>query len=276
MTNRFASFVVIVLALGGLSLQAQRPAPAPNPSGPNNPAAPTSPAGSGGLNRREPVVPTGPAPHLPDGTIDLSGVWQGGGPVGDLAQGLAPGETIPLLPDAKKLMDSRQSKDDPEANCLPTGVPRFAPYPWRIIQHPTHKKATHLFFLFEGNIHSYRQIFMDGRKHPADPDPTWYGHSIGWYEGDTLVIDTIGFNDRFWFDFRGHPHTEKLHTIERWTRKDLGTLVSEVTINDPGAYSKPFTVRFTARLRPNEELMEYICQENEQDAKHIKGPAGVP
>jgi hypothetical protein len=257
----------------GLIAHAQQPTPTPNA---NNPAAPTSPAGSGGQTRQQPPVPTGPAPHLPDGTIDLSGVWQGGGPVGDLAQGLAPGETIPLTPEAKKIMEGRQSKDDPEANCLPTGVPRFAPYPWRIIQTPTHKKATHIYFLFEGNIHSYRQVFMDGRKHPADPDPTWYGHSIGWYEGDTLIIDTVGFNDKFWFDFRGHPHTEKLHTIERWTRKDLGTLVNEVTIDDPGAYTKPFTLKFTARLRPNEELMEYICQENEQDSKHIQGPARNP
>src|SRR3989442_8015742 len=206
------------------------------------------------------------------GKVDFSGIWNADRKfIYDINQALKPGDTLPLQPWALKVTLERKSKDDPEANCLPTGVPRVAPYPYGILQ-----TATHLFFLFEGNIHSYRQIFMDGRKHPADPDPTWYGHSIGWYEGDTLVIDTIGFNDRFWFDFRGHPHTEKLHTLERWTRKDLGTLVSEVTINDPGAYSKPFTVRFTARLRPDEERMEYICQENEQDAKHIKGPGGVP
>jgi hypothetical protein len=233
------------------------------------PPAATSPAGSGGL-ARNPSVAAKPAPKLPNGTPDLSGVWNGGGPVGDLAQGLAKGETIPLLPEAKKIMEARQSKDDPEANCLPTGVPRIAPYPWRIVQTPTH-----IFFLFEGNIHSYRQIFMNG-KHPADPDPTWYGHSIGKWEGDTLVVDTVGYNDKFWFDFRGHPHTEKLHTIERYTRKDFGTLVNQVTIDDPGAYSRPFTLTFTAKLRPNEELMEYICQENNQDVHHIQGPAGTP
>jgi hypothetical protein len=274
-----SSVIAVTVSVMALAAQ-QRPSPGPETTtGGNTPAAPTSPAGSGGLTTgrgRGPAAPQGPTPHLPDGTVDLSGVWQGGGPTGDLAQGLPKGETIPLTPDAKKLMESRLSGDDPEANCLPTGVPRFAPYPWRIIQTPTHKKATHIFFLFEGNIHSYRQIFMDGRKHPDDPDPTWYGHSIGRYEGDTLVIDTVGFNDKFWFDFRGHPHTEKLHTIERWTRKDLGTLVSEITIDDPGAYTKPFTVSFTARLRPNEELMEYICQVNEQDAKHIQGPARLP
>jgi hypothetical protein len=235
----------------------------------NAPAAATSPAGSGGL-RRGPQVPKGPTPRLADGHPDFSGVWNGGGPVGDLTQGLAKGEKIPLLPEAEALMKSRDSKDDPEANCLPTGVPRIAPYPWRIVQTPTH-----VFFLFEGNIHSYRQIFMNG-KHPEDPDPTWYGHSTAKWDGDTLVVDTVGFNDKFWFDFRGHPHTEKLHTIERYTRTDFGTLQNDVTIDDPGAYSKPFTLHFTARLRPGEELMEYICQENNQDVNHIKGKAGTP
>jgi hypothetical protein len=215
------------------------------------PPASTSPAGSGGL-ARDATAPNRPVPKLPDGKPDLSGVWSGGGPVGDLAQGLAKGETIPLLPGAKTLMEARQSKDDPEANCLPTGVPRIAPYPWRIVQTPTH-----VFFLFEGNIHSFRQIFMNG-KHPDDPDPTWYGHSIARWEGDTLVVDTVGFNDKFWFDFRGHP------------------LVNQVTIEDPGAYSRPFTLTFTARLRPDEELLEYICQENNQDVSHIQGPAGTP
>ena len=258
----------------GLSLPLLAESQAPLPRDANPPADPTSPAG-GGSNRR-PVVPKGPMPRLPDGTPDLSGVWFGGGPTGDLAQGLAPGETIPLLPEAKKLMDARQSKDDPEANCLPTGVPRVAPYPLRIVQHPTHTKPTHIFFLFEGNIHSYRQIFMDGRKHPEDLDPTWYGHSIGRWEGDTLVIDTTGFNDRFWFDFRGHPHTEKLHTIERWTRKDYGTLENKVTLDDPGAYSRPFTLTFVANLRAGEELIEYICNENNQDVNHLIGPAARP
>ncbi len=259
----------IVAAIGIPSAWAQAPAAAaPNA---NAPTATTSPAGAGGP-RRGPQTPKGPTPRLADGKPDLSGVWNGGGPVGDLAQGLAKGETIPLLPEALALMKSRDSKDDPEANCLPTGVPRIAPYPWRIVQTPTH-----VFFLFEGNIHSYRQIFMDpNRKHPADPDPSWYGDSNGKWDGDTLVIDTVGYNDKFWFDFRGHPHTEKLHTIERYTRTDLGTLLNEVTIEDPGAYSKPFTLKFTARLRPGEELMEYICQENNQDPTHIKGKAGLP
>jgi hypothetical protein len=251
-------------------------------------AQPQEPAAGGGGNRSSisiggvPIVgatapPTGPAPRLPDGTPDLSGVWLGGGSLGNIAQALVPGQTIELLPSAAAILKSRQAKDDPNVLCLPNGVPRMAPYPWRLVQHPTHKAATHIFFVFEGNIHSYRQIFMDGRQHPPDPDPTWYGYSIGRWEGDTLVIDTIGYNDKFWFDFVGHPHTEQLHTIERWTRTDLGHLVNEITIDDPGAYAKPFTLRFPAVLMPpGSELLEYICQENEQSAPYMMGPAIPP
>jgi hypothetical protein len=274
--NLIAAAILALASLLTVRAIAQAPAPAAAKSSTLTPGQVTAPAG-GSANPEAPrprprdVAPHGPTPRLADGHPDLTGVWSGGGPVGDLAQGLAPGETIPLLPAAKVIMEQRQSKDDPEANCLPTGIPRIAPYPWRIVQDPTH-----IYFLFEGNIHSYRQIFMDGRKHPADPDPTWYGHSIGSWEGDTLVVDTVGFNDKFWFDFRGHPHTEQLHTIERYTRQDLGTIENKVTIIDPGDYSKPFTLTFAARLRPKEELMEYICQENQQDSQHMKGAAGPP
>ena len=210
-------------------------------------------------------------PRTPDGKPDLSGIWIGGGPLTDLAAGLPEGQTVPLLPAAEKLMNQRQAKDDPETNCLPTGVPRIAPYPWTFATAPGR-----LYMLFEGNIHSYRQIFMDGRAHPKDLNPTWYGHSVGRWEGDSLVIDTVGFNDKFWFDFRGHPHTEQLHTVERYTRKVFETLTNEITITDPGAYSKPFTVTFTANLMPNGELLEYICQESERSAQHLRGPAVVP
>lgn len=214
-----------------------------------------------------------PAPRLPNGRPDLSGVWMGGG--GIAVRNLKPGDEIVLLPEAQQLMDSRLSADDPEANCLPTGVPRMNPYPWRVVQMPTHVDSTHVFILFEGNIHSYRQIFTDGRPHPPDPDPTWYGHSIGHWEGDTLVVDTIGYNDRFWFDFDGHPHTRELHTIERFTRTDLATLEWDITIIDPGAYAKPFTVETQARYEPTWELMEYICNENNTNVEHIQGPAKI-
>ncbi len=217
-----------------------------------------------------------PAPRLPDGTPDFSGVWSGGGPVGDIAGGLMPGEVMLLTEEYAAVKAGRMAADDPEANCLPTGVPRIAPYPWRMLQTPAFGTATHLYFIFEGNVHSFRQIFMDGREHPPEEelDPTWYGHSIGWWEDDTLVIDTVGFNDRTWFDFLGNPHSTELHTIERYTRIDFNTLENITTVIDPAAYTQPFTIRFTARLQPPEwDIMEYVCNENNQDVEHIRGPA---
>ena len=219
-----------------------------------------------GQSVRRPPPPSGPTPRLPDGTVDLNGLWVGGGAVGDMERdgGLKPGE-VPLLPAAKALRDSRKEHDEPYLYCMPQGAVRAQPYPWRFVQNYTHKAPTHLFKLEEGNIHSYRQIFMDGRKHPSELDPTWFGHSIGHWEGDTLVVDTVGFNDKFWFDRRGHPHTEQLHVIERFTRKDMGHMEIKITVDDPGAYSKPFTLTFNARLsNPGDELMEYVCQENNQ------------
>jgi len=237
----------------------------------------TSPAGSGGSSNAALAgeVPEGPPPRLPDGTPDLSGVWVGNGPIGDISMGLLPAEQLVMLPSAEAIMKSRMAADDPEARCLPTGVPRIAPYPWRLVQSPAYGKATHLFFLFEGNIHSFRQIFMDGRGHPDDEEPSWYGHSVGHWEGDTLVIETVGFNDLFWFDFVGHPHTEQLKTVERYTRTKFGELEVVTTVTDPGAYAKPFTVKYRHTLRPGWELMEYICNENNQDVEHIRGPAGL-
>ena len=208
-----------------------------------------------------------PAPRTADGKPDLNGLWSTDRNFYlDITHALKSGEALPLQPWAEKVTNERLAKDDPEANCLPAGVPRMTPYPWRIVQQPTH-----IFFLFEGNIHSYRQIFMDGRKHPDDPDPTWYGHSVGRWDGDTLVVDTVGFNDKFWFDFAGHPHTEKLHIVERFRRPDFSHLELEATIDDPGAYTKPFTMYGRVALSPNGEIMEYVCNENNQDPGHIVG-----
>ena len=271
--------VVVGIVALVLPLLAQSPVPAPSGApaaaapqgragGRGGQANPLGQVGALGQEVKRPPVQTGPAPRMPDGNVDLNGLWNGGGPVGDIAQGLKPGESIQLLPSAKALMDYRATRetDDPHLWCMPMGVPRSTPYPFRFVQNYTHKAPTHMFILHEGNIHSYRQIFMDGRKHPAELDPTWFGHSIGsWENRDTLLIDTVGFNDKFWFDRKGTPHTEQLHTIERWTRPDLGRLINTVTIDDPGAFSKPFTVAFTARLSPpGDEIMEYICQENNQ------------
>jgi hypothetical protein len=221
----------------------------------------------GGANGPPPAddVPNKPVPRLADGKIDLSGVWTDGGsaPVERL---LKPGELDTILqPWAKKVMASRNDSQDPYNYCMPGGPLRITGgFAWRFVQHPT-ANATHIFMLQEGNAHTYRQIFMDGRKHPDDPTPTWYGHSIGWWEGDTLVIDTVGLNDKFWLDSGGTPHTERLHLVERWTRTDFTTLRRVVRIEDPGTFTRPFEVTFTAKLSaPGSEIMEYICIENNQ------------
>lgn len=215
---------------------------------------------------KKPTGPSKPAPRAADGHVDLSGIWSPDAHfIYDINDALKPGETLPIQPWALDLTKQRLSKDDPEANCLPTGVPRQAPYPWRIVQTPQH-----VFFLFEGNIHSYRQILVNG-QHPDDPDPTWYGHSTGTWAGDTFVVDSVGFNDKFWFDFAGHPHTGKLHIVERFRRPDFNTLSYEVTIDDPGAYTKPFTLVGRSLYQQDTELLEYICNENNQDVSHIVG-----
>jgi hypothetical protein len=260
MITRFLLSLVAVASL--VTLVAQEPAPAP--------------AGKGKSGKGKAAAKAGPAPHLPDGTPDLAGVWTGfGSNAGDITKGLKPGEEVLMLPWAIEKMKTLKSQNDPQANCLPSGVPRGNPYPWRFVQDSTHKAASHIYILYEGNIHSFRQIFMDA-KQPEDPDPTWFGHSVGRWEGETLVVDSIGFNDKFWFDYLGHPHTEKLHIVERYTRTDEATLSIEVTIDDPGTYHKPFTTQGRARLLPGEELLEYVCQENNIDLIHVDAPAQLP
>ena len=235
----------------------------------------TIPAGAQWLDRPTPGIPrthdgkpdlTAPTPRGPDGKPDLTGIWNGPAPV----PRADPINAQAWVNDVVRQHQQDYYKRRPFFRCLPSGpeAERFGGWK-RILQTP----AT--LAILNDNL-TYRVIHMDGRALEADPAPSWMGYSVGRWEGDTLVVDTIGFNDKFWFDFRGHPHTEKLHTIERYTRKDRGTLVNEITIDDPGSYSKPFKVTFNARFMPGEELMEYICQENEQDTKHIQGPARTP
>ena len=215
-----------------------------------------------------------PIPRLADGKVDMTGPWVGGGSNGDIERdgGLKPGE-LPLLPWARELRDKRLSKDEPYTACLPMSVPRVNPYPWKFAMSYTSKGLSHIYVLHEtGDAGAHRVVYMDGRKHPPKDEwvPNWWGHSIGWWEGDTLVIDTVGYNDKFWFDSRGTPHTEQLHTIERWTRISWGRMVNEFTLEDPGAFSKPVQLKFTARLlRPDPQtgtgdLMEFICLEDNQ------------
>ena len=125
--------------------------------------------------------------------------------------------------------------------------------------------------LFEDDIPSHRQVFLDGRGHPRDPNPSWMGHSVGHWEGDTLVVDTVGFNDRSWLDPQGHPHTDRMRVTERMRRPDLGHLEIEITIDDPGAYAKPWVIQRAADLDLNDDIGEYVCNENNRDPEHMVG-----
>ena len=203
--------------------------------------------------------PKGPVPRLPNGHPDLGDVaWlaMGGGNFKQF--------DALMLPPAKKILAERNVTQDPHNYCMPDVVPRTTPFPFRFFENYTDKAPTHMVIVYEGNIHSFRQIFMDGRTHPNYLDPTWYGHSIGHWDGDTLVVDTIGFNDVSWYDNRGTPHSEKLHTVERYTRLDKGHLQLKVTIDDPVMYAKPFDVTINATTTIGDEVMEYICQDGNQ------------
>jgi hypothetical protein len=148
--------------------------------------------------------------------------------------------------------------DDPRAQCLPSGIVRTHGLDLaKLVQTPTL-----LIMLVESSVPGVRQVFLDGRRHPPDVQPSWLGHSIGRWDRDTLVIDTIGLNDRVWQDLQGRPQTEKAHIIERYRRPDLGHLEVEITIDDPGAYTRPWKVRRLLDLAPGEEVLEYICNEN--------------
>ena len=229
-----------------------------------------------------PAVAAGPAPRLPDGHPDLSGIWDGcwktgpggcygGGTNNDMEQDLEmkPGELDALLqPWARELRKKRVEKDEPYVACLPEGVPRINPYGTQIAESYTAKGLTDIFILHEnGDSGAHRHVFMDGRKHPNADDlfSTWFGHSIGWWDGDTLVVDTVGFNDKFWIDGKGTPHTEQMHTIERYRRPNYGTLLLDFTLDDPGAFTRPLEYQFQFKaMRPDVSLMEFICLEDNE------------
>ena len=229
-------------------------------------------------------VTSQPIPRLPDGHIDLTGPWVGGGSNNNMEAdaGFKKGELDALLlPWARELKAKRDIKDEPYTACLPMGVPRVNPYPWKFAMSYTSKGLTHIYVLHEtGDAGAHRVVFMDGRPHPPDPIPTWFGHSIGRFEKDTLVIDTVGYNDKFWIDGVGTPHTEQMHTVERWTRINYGRITNDFTLDDPGAFSRPVQMKFTGRLlRPDlktggGDLMEFICLEDNEygaAAKFVPG-----
>jgi hypothetical protein len=213
-----------------------------------------------------------PTPRLPDGKVDLGGkgVWA---PIWvlDWADKKYVEEPIdvPFTPAGLELYKERQanhSKDDPEGYCLPAGVPRYTgtPYPFQLIQLPDR-----VVILYEGASHMYRVVLLNA-KHSADPDPSWLGESIGWYEGnDTLVVDTVGFNGRTWLDYVGHPASDQLHVVEKFSRPNNLKLHYEATIEDPKNYTKPWTTRFNVKFQPGWEIKEYVCLENNKDLLHL-------
>lgn len=255
-------------------------------------------AGDGQVNMQ------GPAPRTTAGTPDLSGVWEnigwrelqqqsndvsgtgrspgsdpliaattgvltsGPGLFFDIAAGVAGG--LPLQPWAAALKTQRiadNGRDNPDAHCLPLGNLQLHthPQPRKIIQ-----TADLVVVLYEGNS-GVRQIFTDGRSSPAsDPQPWWFGYSSGRWMGDTLVVETTGFRDGGWLDVNGSPLTDRGRTIERFHRTSYGFLDLEITVDDPKAYTRPWTVTIKQRLMPDDELIEFVCAENEQSSRHFQ------
>jgi hypothetical protein len=211
-------------------------------------------------DRTTKTAPEGPAPKTADGTPDLSGVWFPG-------YDLEP-EVPPFQPWAAAAAKERATRlgDDPRARCLPTGVSRMHGLDLvKFVQTPGL-----LIALIEGASPGVRQIFLDGRSHPADLNPTWMGHSVGRWDQDTLVVDSVGFNDKVWLE-GNRPQTEKLHITERYRRIDLGRMSVEITIDDPGAYTRPWKIRRLLQLAVGEEIQEYICNENHKTEHFVAG-----
>ena len=231
-----------------------------------------------------------PTPRTADGKPDLSGVWanpwatagRGGrgapAPVpvpaggipeatfGNVGAGFKDG--LPLQPWAAELVKQRMadnSKDNPDAHCLPMGFMQFHEHPQfrKILQAPGV-----IVIIYEAN-YGLRQIFMDGRSVPKDPEPWWYGYSLGKWEGDALVVQTVGFTDDIWLDINGNPLTSAGKVTERFRRPNYGTLEIEITVDDPKTYTRPWTVKVTQRIAPDTELNEFICED--RDAPHYVG-----
>lgn len=253
------------------------------------------------MNYRDPSIPRTPdgkpnlaakAPRARDGKPDLSGIWQPEaapseqlaryfkGGVNGLGEDLPtvyflnfladyPFENAPMTPSAAAIFRARAAgmgRTSPSNHCAPWGMPLVLtePSPAKIVQTPG---VTYI--LYEENM-SHRQIYTDGRKHTPDPQPTWLGYSIGKWEGDTFVVDTVGFSDISWVDAIGHSHSDVMKVTERYHRTDFGHTELQVTMDDPKSYTKPITAKFVLRLLPDTDLIESFCAENEKDVEHLK------
>ena len=232
------------------------------------------PLGAQWLDHPTPGVPrtpdgmpdlTAPAPRTADGRPDLSGLWSI--PSAPYYYNIAADNPGIFQPWAEALYEQRKldfAKDSMETLCLPFG-PVYSTTPFRetkIVQTPGL-----IVMLYSDLVH--RQIFMDGRELEEDPNPSWMGYSVAYWDDDTLVVESNGFNDRTWLDFMGHPHTEQLRLTERYRRRDFGHLNLEMTIEDPGALSKPLSITVDFDLWPDTTMLEFVCDENEKDRSHM-------
>ncbi len=218
--------------------------------------------GGGGGRGGRGAAPQTPAPRNAQGRVILGGkgVFTPSG-FGITTPLLAKDKT-PYQPWAAALYEFRQTNElEPHTRCKPSGFSRqfMTPYGVEFVELPEIQRI----FIFDiGGPHTFRTIYMDGRTHPAKLLPTYYGHSIGHWEGDTLVVDTVGYNETFWMDRRGMPHTEQLHTVEKFTRTSVQQIRYEVTVEDPGAYTAPWSSGMTLGWNDGDELFEYICQQS--------------
>ncbi len=226
--------------------------------------------------------PVRSAPRWPDGTINLgappgdTGAWYGAEPLTTIPEnyetvtgrrerpGLVHIDQVPMHDWARAIVRVRHERflaDEPYTRCKPSPAARAfgTAYGVELLNVP----GTGRVYLFlTGGPHTFRVIYLDGRSHRTDPEPSYFGHSIGWWDGDTLVIDTVGFNEAAWMERFGMPHTDRLHTIERVTRTDFTTLKYELTVDDPGAYTRAWTSGYTKQWNPRSDHFEYVCQEN--------------
>jgi hypothetical protein len=239
-----------------------------------------------GQRGRGAAQPARPTPHYPDGRVSFApisgenGVWLPGSggaetlvapdnPNPAFAQFLSspfPGKKkvseVPFQPWAKALHDYRAANQlEPHTRCKPSGGVRqfITPYGVEFVDRP---ELQRMYIMDIGGPHTFRVVYMDRTSHPKDLSPTYYGDSIGHWEGETLVVDTVGFNEKFWLDRFGLPTTDKLHLIERFTRTDYNTMKYEVTVDDPGAYTSTWSTGFFLRWDQGQELFEYVCQDN--------------
>jgi hypothetical protein len=217
-----------------------------------------------------------PAPRTPDGHPDFSGFWKGSRatkPVGNIGKDL-PGFVLPLTPAGQAALDDNLTKVvDPESRCIIGGIPRHdaSALPFAVIQGRDHVAFLYMYTYF-------RSIPFDVHQHEEDPDPTFFGNEIGWWEGDTFVIDSLGFkSSNMWIDENGNPQSDAMHVTERWSRPDAGHIHVEATINDPKYYTHSFKYSRTwIAGKPDEHLREYVCSENNVDLAHLgPGPGGV-